>query len=511
MAKHIVFTLLLVGLNSAGVANADSLLDRARSADLNNYALGVTVAGTGNIYKGAEDSVFLFPNLTTMEESALTDDWIVVGEGDVGFRIIKGDWTIGAVGRIQTLGFDESDELNGVDQRRWTLEVAPAVHYRAWPIQVSFKPYFELSNRHEGYMGQLEFLYPRQFDNGYMTLGIEFDYMSNDYSNYYFGVTPAESAVDRPAYEPGATVNAELKLKWGYELSKHWLVSGNVGLLLLNDDVKDSPLIDGDQSWSTSVGIAYNANVFQPRLGSEQYAKSPNFRIRYTMLRDELDTRIIRDASSSASGTIIRVEDTLGLSAKETVGQLDFLYRLGGFHRFELSYSAIERSGTTETANDIVVGDKFFPAGTVINSKNESQTMRLSYGYSLIRDNQKEIGVTAGLHRTRLETSIVSTITGEVASNRPDPILPTIGTYGSVVIGPRTTVYAEGQFSRLDYDRFSGSLNYARVEVLYELGRVGLGIGYSYYSIRLDSTNSDFMGAVEFRHQGPSASISMKI
>jgi outer membrane scaffolding protein for murein synthesis (MipA/OmpV family) len=491
------------------MANAESLLERARAADLNNYALGVTVTGTGNIYKGAEDSVFLYPSLSTMQESALTDDWIVVDEGDFGFRVIKGDWTFGAVGRIQTLGFDESDELIGVDQRRWAFEVAPAVHYRAWPIHVSFKPYFELSDRHNGYTSQLEFLYPKQFERGYMTFGVEFDYLSNDYSNYYFGVAPVESAIDRPAYEPGSTVNTELKLKWGYELSKHWLLRGRVGLLLLDRDVQDSPLIDADQSWSTSVGIAYNADVFQPRSDGERYAKSPNFSIRYTMLRDDLDTRIIRDASSTAPGTIIHVEEMLGLTDKKTVGQLDFMYRFGGYHRLEYSYSSVKRSGTTLIENDIIVGDAFFSAGTVVNAKNESETMRISYGYSLIRDNQKELGVTAGLHRTRLETSIVSTITGEVESNRPDPVLPTIGAFGSVVIGARTKVEVEGQFFRLDYDRYEGSLNYARVEVLYELGRVGLGIGYSYYSVRLDSTNSDFMGAVEFRHQGPSASIAM--
>jgi outer membrane scaffolding protein for murein synthesis (MipA/OmpV family) len=187
----------LFGLILASPTNAENLLARARSADLNNHALSVTISATANIYKGAEDSVFLYPNLTTVQEPALTDDWIVANEGDFGFRIIKGDWTFGAVARVQILGFDESDDLIGVDQRRWTLEAAPAVHYRAWPIQVSFKPYFELSDRHGGRIIQLEFLYPRQFERGYLTLGVKFDYLSADYSNYYFGVSAVESATNR--------------------------------------------------------------------------------------------------------------------------------------------------------------------------------------------------------------------------------------------------------------------------------------------------------------------------
>ncbi|MGK0500822.1 MAG: outer membrane scaffolding protein for murein synthesis (MipA/OmpV family) [Oceanicoccus sp.] len=509
MTKYYQIMPLIIGLSLASMANAEGLLERLRAVDLNNYALGVMITGTGNIYKGAEDSVFLYPYLTSMTESALTDDWLVVGEGDVGFRVVKGDWTFGAVGRVQTLGFDESEDLVGVDQRRWTLEVAPAIHYRAWPIQISFKPYFELSSRHDGYVSQLEFIYPKQFERGYMTLGVEFDYMSGDYSNYYFGVTPVESTINRPAYELGTSVNTELKLKWGYVLSEHWLLNGRVGLLILDEDVKGSPLVEDDHGWSASVGLAYNANVFQPRLGSERYAKSPNFQIKYTVLRGELDTKIIRDASPAAPGTIINFEDLLGLSNKETMGQLDLIYRFGGFHRLEFSYSDIERSSTVLIGSDITVGDQFFPAGAVLDSKSESETIRLSYGYSLIRDQQKEFGFTAGLHRTRLETSIISTITGDTESNKAEPILPTVGAFVSVVLGPRTTLGAEGQFFRLDYDRYEGSLNYARIEVLYQLERVGLGIGYSYYSVRLDSTKSDFMGAVEFRHQGPSASIAV--
>jgi hypothetical protein len=53
-----------------------------------------------------------------MQEAALTDNWIVANKAGCGVRIIKGDRTFGAVARVQTLGFDESDNLIGVDQRR---------------------------------------------------------------------------------------------------------------------------------------------------------------------------------------------------------------------------------------------------------------------------------------------------------------------------------------------------------------------------------------------------------
>lgn len=153
MKQYIHVALILSVVYFSSNAAAANLLDKARDYDLNNYALGFSLSSSANIYKGAEDSIILYPFLTTMQESKLTDDWLVVGEGDVGFRFVRGDWTFGAVGRIQTLGFFDSDELLGVDQRRWALEMAPMVNYRAWPIQISFKLYFEVSDRHDGYVG----------------------------------------------------------------------------------------------------------------------------------------------------------------------------------------------------------------------------------------------------------------------------------------------------------------------------------------------------------------------
>ena len=142
MKKYTQLASLLWVLALSSNAAAESLLDKVRGYDLNNYALGFSLSSSANIYKGAEDSTIAYPFLTTMQESKLTDDWLVVGEGDVGFRFIRGDWTFGAVGRIQTLGFDQSDDLVGVDQRRWALELAPAISHRAWPIQNFFQTLF---------------------------------------------------------------------------------------------------------------------------------------------------------------------------------------------------------------------------------------------------------------------------------------------------------------------------------------------------------------------------------
>ena len=139
-------------------AFAGRLLDYIRDYDLNDFALGVAVTGQQNPYTGAESSAYAYPYLTSFKDSAFTDDWFLVREGDLGVRwLSESGWELGAVGRIQTLGFgnSESDDLLGIADRKWALEIGPTIGWRGWPVHVNFKTYVEASDRHEGLISQL--------------------------------------------------------------------------------------------------------------------------------------------------------------------------------------------------------------------------------------------------------------------------------------------------------------------------------------------------------------------
>lgn len=108
-------------------ALAGPLLDYIRSYDLNDYALGIAVTGEQNPNIGAENSTFAYPCLTSFRDSALTNDWLLIRGGDVGLRWISktGNWEIGAVARVQTLGLGDSDapELVGIPDCEWAVDL----------------------------------------------------------------------------------------------------------------------------------------------------------------------------------------------------------------------------------------------------------------------------------------------------------------------------------------------------------------------------------------------------
>ena len=80
---------------------AGALLDYIRDYDLNDYALGVGISAEQNPYIDAENSAYAYPYLTTFRHSSLTDDWLLVRDGELGFRWVSDNgWELGAIGRI---------------------------------------------------------------------------------------------------------------------------------------------------------------------------------------------------------------------------------------------------------------------------------------------------------------------------------------------------------------------------------------------------------------------------
>jgi outer membrane protein len=348
--------------SSAGAFGA-GLLDYIRNYDLNDYALGLTVSGGQSPYAGGENSVIAYPILTSFRDSAFTDDWLLIREGDIGIRYVtESNWEFGLIGRIQTLGLGTSDspQFIGLDDRKWGLEIGPMVGYRGWPVHINFKAYAEVMGHHSGLIGQLQFSLPREYERGYLVPGIEFIHQGEDYANYYFGVSESETEPLRPEYRTDAALNTALRLRWGYCITDNWLLYGSLGLEFLDSEIKDSPIVDKDELWSASISVAYNNNIFQPRISATEAPAQPRIEIRVGAFNDTIDSKIVRDSSAGIIGTDIDLENLLGLPDEETVTQLDAIFRIGRYHRIEVGYLEAARNGNTTLPFDVTFGEETF-------------------------------------------------------------------------------------------------------------------------------------------------------
>jgi outer membrane protein len=77
-------------------------------------------------------------------------------------------------------------------------------------------------------------------------------------NNYYYGVRSVEATASRPAYEPGAGLNAEVGLFGVYALSDRWRLLGGIGATLWSQGVAGSPIVDGRLQPTGAVGLMYD-------------------------------------------------------------------------------------------------------------------------------------------------------------------------------------------------------------------------------------------------------------
>ncbi len=512
MVRHFLSGLIIGTLALGDNAAAGKLLDYIRNYDLNDYALGVSLSLGETPYVGAENSAFAYPYLTSFRDSAFTDDWILIREGNLGVRWVSDSgWELALMGRVQTLGLGSDDvpELRGLEDRKWTLELAPMIGYRGWPVHIDFKIYADILDRHGGLISELTLSLPMEWSRGYIVPNVRAIQYSSDFTNYYYGVSAAEAGPLRPQYQADDATNIELKLRWGYAITDKWLLSGSIGAEFLHDAISNSPIVDKDMLWSGNIGVAYNSDIFEPRASERAGRIQSRLEFRVAAFSDSVDTEIVRNASDGTPGSEIDLENFLGLPDEQTILQLDAIFRFSDYHRLELGYFELERSGTATLQTEVNFGDEQFAAGTVVDSRFDTNILRLSYAYSLINDAQKELGFMAGVHFSKFDAEISAEATGQRATSSAETPLPVVGAHGSIALGRKASLGARIQLFRMDFDSYDGYLSYLTVDLQRRFGdNFSVGLAYNFYMMKLDSSENDLTGSLEIRHSGPAFFVS---
>jgi outer membrane protein len=499
----------LVFLLATPVAHAGNILDYIRDYDLNDYALGLAYSVSESPYASADNSGFAYPYLTSFRHNAFTDDWLILADGDVGARWVNdAGWVLGLVTRIRTEGTDTTllDELADIDVRKWTVEAAPVVGWRGWPVHFEVKRYHEIFSDYGGPTTEFELSWPQEHDWGWFVPSVTFLRNSAEHNRYYYGVSDPEAAANPglEPYTPGASLNARARISTGYAINDRWLLSVSLNHEWFGSEISNSPIVDKTSIWSGTVGIAYNNDIFRGRdYVGESFAR-PGFEFRMGVYRNTTDSTIVQRPVDGSGQEEIDVEDVLGVNRRKNIAHAEGVFRFAHFHRIEIGHFRIGRDSATTLLTDVRLGDETFAAGTAIEVDAELRVTKVAYGFSLMNDAQKELGVLAGIHVTHYEAVVDAPATGQRAESSINTPLPVIGAYGSVALGAATDLNASLQLFRMEFDHYSGSLNNLYIGLTHDLNDfVGAGIGYNIYLMNLDSPDEDLRGSLKIRHHGP--------
>jgi hypothetical protein len=217
----------------------------------------------------------------------------------------------------------------------------------------------------------------------------------------------------------------------------------------------------------------------------------------------KIDTSVQLDSRATGAGTSVNFEDDLGLADRETIATFLASVRLGERWRIEAEYFSVHRSNSRTLDRTIVWGGDTYPANTVVNSDLNSDTYRLSGGYSFIRDDKRELGVTLGLHVTDISATLSS---AGVATHKGDARspLPTIGIYGAYAYSPQWLLSGRLDYFSLNSGNVDGSLVNFTAAVEFRVSRhFGIGAGYRHVDVDVTFTGAEFTVSPDSRFSGP--------
>jgi outer membrane scaffolding protein for murein synthesis (MipA/OmpV family) len=86
--------------------------------------------------------------------------------------------------------------------------------------------------------------------------GVDFETLDKDIVNFYYGTDGTELPGD-PVYLGERATNTSLFFMASYNIDKEWVALGGFKATALDDEIKNSPLVEDDAYNAIFVGIAW--------------------------------------------------------------------------------------------------------------------------------------------------------------------------------------------------------------------------------------------------------------
>lgn len=213
----------------------------------------------------------------------------------------------------------------------------------------------------------------------------------------------------------------------------------------------------------------------------------------FFVTRASTTAELAAQAGLITAGTRIDFDDDLGVSDSESVGRIDGYYRFTRRSRIDFSYFKVDRSGTAVTPFDIDFGDIFIPAGTPVTSFFDEEVLRVAYGFSFYNVPKVELGLSAGLHISKVGLGIQAPTEADQAEATAP--LPVVGVYLRYNLSPRWRLISRSEIFYIEIDDFKGALTDTRFSVEHQTFKnAGFGFGFNRIALSIEADDGEFRG-----------------
>jgi hypothetical protein len=227
----------------------------------------------------------------------------------------------------------------------------------------------------------------------------------------------------------------------------------------------------------------------------------------------------------------IGIEDVLGVEEGKNTLFLGAAWHISNRNSLEFEYFQLDRNGSIDLLNGqddpVAIGDYLITEGS-IDTSFDVGVSRLTYGYSIIRNERVDLQLKAGIHLADL--SVALRLSGDVcvAPEVPDGLgdcptipgsetaaedvtapLPHFGGSFAYAITPNIAMNINVIGFAIELDSLDGTLIEVDADVEWTPWRhFGIGAGLRYFNANVESKGSDLNGEFDFEYWGPAVFVS---
>ncbi len=220
---------------------------------------------------------------------------------------------------------------------------------------------------------------------------------------------------------------------------------------------------------------------------------------------NKTDTAFRTASDLLGTGTLIDGEEDLGLAPSGTTWAVNLALRLGKNkrHMLEGRYFALKREAQTTLQRTIQFGDEIVPVFAAAQSHYAADIFRAHYSYMVSTGRRHELGLALGLVASDVDVALEVPVLGiDEDEGLPLPV-PTVGLRAQGHLAPRLRLRASTDVFVLPVRDIDGTLIDSFVGLELDLThRLGLGAGYTFVDIDVDSSLDGYSGSLEVTYRG---------
>ncbi|MCP5466141.1 MAG: hypothetical protein R3E75_05405 [Steroidobacteraceae bacterium] len=242
--------------------------------------------------------------------------------------------------------------------------------------------------------------------------------------------------------------------------------------------------------------------------GSARPPASPltdHFALRSSYFRPSLSTDGRFDGGSSGLvGTPFIGEDDFGLDDVGNLGRMELSLRMRERHLLRVDYLDLSRFGESTLTRPLNFRNQVFDAGDHVASTLDLWLMSFNYSFALLRRENFELGLGAGLLLLNADARSEIRARGIRETGTGDFMLPTLGVDASWAFHRRWSISGYARYLGGSTSKADGSFTNLHLDLQYRWKRnIALGLGYSFLELDAELAEASLPGKLAIEAAGP--------